>query len=54
MRDAIRDEGTSYHYLPADELVESDPEVAASLSTELEPLGLPLFSGRVWTTMPLS
>jgi uridine phosphorylase len=50
VNDAVRDEGTSYHYLPPDELVESDAGLAASLRHEMASLQLPLFSGRVWTT----
>lgn len=46
----IRDEGTSYHYLPAAERAGSDPEVAEALRGELGATGLPVVSGAVWTT----
>jgi len=47
---AIRDEGTSYHYLPPAELVTAPPEVARLLESELQTLPLPVLSGTVWTT----
>jgi uridine phosphorylase len=50
VQDAVRDEGTSYHYLPPGELVQSEAELTASLATEIASLDLPSFSGRVWTT----
>ena len=47
---AIRDEGTSHHYLPQAELVTAPPEVARLLESELQTLPLPVLSGTVWTT----
>lgn len=47
---ALRDEGTSYHYLPAAERVDSDAGLAAALQSELGGLGLPVVTGPVWTT----
>jgi uridine phosphorylase len=47
---ALRDEGTSYHYLPASETVDGDAGLAASLREELGGLGLPVVAGPVWTT----
>ena len=47
---AIRDEGTSYHYLPAAESVDADAGPAAALQEELGGLGLPVVTGPVWTT----
>lgn len=47
---AVRDEGTSYHYLPAAESVDGDERIAAALREELGGLGLPVVSGPVWTT----
>ena len=47
---AVRDEGTSYHYLPAGESAEGDAGVAAALAGELVSLGLPVVTGTVWTT----
>jgi uridine phosphorylase len=47
---ALRDEGTSYHYLRAAETVDGDVGVAAALQDELAGLGLPVTAGTVWTT----
>jgi uridine phosphorylase len=45
---ALRDEGTSYHYLrPGDT---ADEGLAGALRDELEGLGLPIRAGTVWTT----
>lgn len=47
---AIRDEGTSYHYLPAAESVDGDAGLTLALQAELGGLGLPVVTGPVWTT----
>jgi uridine phosphorylase len=47
---ALRDEGTSYHYLPPAELVSGDAGLASVLEQELSTLGLPVVAGTVWTT----
>jgi uridine phosphorylase len=47
---AVRDEGTSYHYLAASEVINAPPKVAQFLKSELENLPLPVLSGGVWTT----
>ncbi len=47
---AIRDEGTSYHYLPPAQAVDAPPEVAGFLESELRSQSLPVLSGPVWTT----
>jgi uridine phosphorylase len=47
---AVRDEGTSYHYLPPGETVEAPPGMADALGPELEAAGLPVLRGLVWTT----
>lgn len=47
---AIRDEGTSYHYLSPARMVEASPKVADLLESELKTLPLPTLSGVVWTT----
>lgn len=47
---ALRDEGTSYHYLPADEAVEGDADLAQALRESLSSLDLPVVTGMVWTT----
>ena len=47
---AIRDEGTSYHYLSAADIVTAPAKLAASLYKGLQALGLPVSQGLVWTT----
>ncbi len=47
---AIRDEGTSYHYLPPTEMVDAPCELASILASELKVLPLPVLSGILWTT----
>jgi uridine phosphorylase len=47
---AIRDEGTSFHYLPASRLVAAPPGPVEPLASELKRLGLPVYKGTVWTT----
>ncbi len=47
---AVRDEGTSYHYLPPGETVDAPPKVVHLLKSALEILALPVLSGTVWTT----
>lgn len=49
-REAVRDEGTSYHYIAPGESVESDTELVAALAHGVGSLGLPVSCGRVWTT----
>ncbi len=47
---AIRDEGTSYHYLPPAARVDAPRDVAKFLKSELRKLSLPALSGTTWTT----
>lgn len=47
---AIRDEGTSYHYLPPTESVEAPAKLIPALLHELSQIGLPVRQGTVWTT----
>jgi uridine phosphorylase len=47
---AIRDEGTSYHYLPAGDTVHALPGLADALEREVKAVGLPVQRGLVWTT----
>ena len=48
--DAIRDEGTSYHYLAAAETVAANSDVAKRLVAGLKEVGLPVVPGCLWTT----
>jgi uridine phosphorylase len=47
---AIRDEGTSYHYLPPGDPINAPAGIPDILATELGQLGIPVFQGPVWTT----
>lgn len=47
---AVRDEGTSYHYLPPAPVVDAPTDLRAALSNELRPLGRAVEEGMVWTT----
>lgn len=47
---AIRDEGTSHHYLPAGRTVAADPSLAARLVALLSRDGTPPRAGTVWST----
>lgn len=47
---AVRDEGTSYHYLPAARTIAADPHATAALRRALTGRGLPHLAGRTWTT----
>jgi len=48
--EAIRDEGTSLHYLPPTKSVAADSGLADLLTEAVEPIGLPVRRGLVWTT----
>jgi uridine phosphorylase len=48
---ALRDEGTSYHYLPSDsEYAEADPDILVIAETALINVGDPVERGATWTT----
>jgi uridine phosphorylase len=47
---ALRDEGTSYHYLPPARLVEADTDATAALEAVLTEQGIPYLIGTSWTT----
>ena len=48
--EAIRDEGTSYHYLPPEHRARDTVGVSDALARELRSLELPVTCGLVWTT----
>ncbi len=48
--EAIRDEGTSLHYVAASPTIRGDAQLADVLVQELTPLALPVSRGLVWTT----
>ena len=47
---AVRDEGTSYHYAPADAEVAPHPRALAAIDDALTEAGVPHDRGLVWTT----
>ncbi len=47
---ALRDEGTSYHYLPPAEFAAADPALVAAAMRALRQVGLPVYQGAAWTT----
>lgn len=46
----VRDEGTSYHYAPAERLMEMNPRVVKAITSTLEALGYSYVCGKTWTT----
>jgi uridine phosphorylase len=47
---ALRDEGTSYHYLPPSEFAEADPALIAMAMDALGRSAQPVYRGASWTT----
>jgi len=47
---ALRDEGTSYHYLPPGEFAEADGALIAAAMDALGEVGLAVYQGAAWTT----
>lgn len=47
---ALRDEGTSHHYLPPSTFAEAEPALAERAFTAASSLGLSVHRGTVWTT----
>jgi uridine phosphorylase len=47
---AVRDEGTSLHYLPAGEQIACPTPICDLLAKQFGHLGLPVVQGSVWTT----
>jgi uridine phosphorylase len=47
---AVRDEGTSYHYLPPGQEVAAHPNGVAALEAVLNLSGVPFRTGKTWTT----
>lgn len=48
--EAVRDEGTSLHYLPPAETIKADHALAERLAEAMGTVGLPVRQGLVWTT----
>jgi uridine phosphorylase len=47
---AVRDEGTSYHYLAPSRVVDADPAGVTAVQHALSAAGVPFVTGRTWTT----
>lgn len=47
---AVRDEGTSYHYLPPAAEIETDPRAVRQVVQTLETRGVQYVQGKTWTT----
>ena len=47
---ALRDEGTSYHYLPPSRTVLAQPDAVAAIEAVLSRHGVPYIKGMTWTT----
>jgi uridine phosphorylase len=47
---ALRDEGTSFHYLPPARTVQAQPDVVAAIEGMLSRRGIPCTTGKTWTT----
>jgi uridine phosphorylase len=47
---ALRDEGTSYHYLPPSEFSEADSALVGAVMVALHDQGLSVYRGAAWTT----
>jgi uridine phosphorylase len=47
---ALRDEGTSYHYLPASEFSAADPNLIEAMNGAFSALRVPVERGATWTT----
>jgi uridine phosphorylase len=47
---ALRDEGTSYHYLPPADFADADPALVTAAMCALGQVGLPVYQGAAWTT----
>lgn len=47
---AVRDEGTSYHYLPPSREVTADPEAIAAIEQVLQAHHVPYITAKTWTT----
>jgi len=50
VKDAIRDEGTSYHYIKPSRIIEANPNVYQHIMKKLDEFGVGHMLGRVWTT----
>lgn len=47
---AVRDEGTSYHYLPPEREVGCDAQALCTVTGKMREWGIPFVQGKTWTT----
>ncbi len=47
---AIREEGTSYHYLPPETSVQPDQRILNIITSALRRTGISFYEGKIWTT----
>jgi uridine phosphorylase len=47
---AVRDEGTSFHYLAASRVIDAEPSGVTAIRATLDEAGVPYVTGRTWTT----
>ena len=47
---ALRDEGTSYHYMPPTDYSHADPALIAALDGAFDDFSVPVLTGATWTT----
>jgi uridine phosphorylase len=47
---ALRDEGTSYHYLPPSEFADADPRLLGPVLDAVARAGIAIYRGATWTT----
>lgn len=47
---AVRDEGTSFHYLAPSRTVDADPDAVTAVQETLSAADVPFVTGRTWTT----
>jgi uridine phosphorylase len=47
---ALRDEGTSYHYMPAGDYSQADPRLVETARNALSAMGMSVVAGPTWTT----
>ena len=47
---AVRDEGTSYHYIEPSREIECHKETARTVVSSLKEMGIPFATGKTWTT----
>jgi uridine phosphorylase len=50
IKKALRDEGTSYHYLPPSDYSHLDPSLLAILDGAFDNVAVPVYQGATWTT----